>query len=50
MSRERADDNLLSLSDEDLLKSIGGIKNGYFTKGSLLLVGKPEAIERLILT
>lgn len=48
MSRERADHNLLALSDEDLLKSIGGIKNGYFTIGTLLLVGKPDAIERLI--
>ncbi|WP_338778632.1 RNA-binding domain-containing protein [Metabacillus sp. FJAT-52054] len=48
MSRERADHNLLSLSDEDLLTSIGALKEGFFTKGALLLTGKPESIERII--
>lgn len=48
MSRERVDEHLLSLSDEDLLRSIGALKDNYFTKGSLLLVGKPEAISKFI--
>jgi ATP-dependent DNA helicase RecG len=48
MSRERVDESLLTLSDEDLLRSIGALKENYFTKGSLLLVGKPEAISKFI--
>ncbi|SFE75278.1 ATP-dependent DNA helicase RecG [Alteribacillus iranensis] len=48
MSRERVDETLLSLSDEDLLRSIGALKDRYLTKGSLLLVGKPEAISKFI--
>lgn len=48
MSRERVDETLLTLSDEDLLRSIGALKENYFTKGSLLLVGKPEAISKFI--
>jgi ATP-dependent DNA helicase RecG len=49
MSRERVDGGLLSLSDEDLLRSIGALKDNYLTKGSLLLIGKPEAISKFIL-
>ncbi len=48
MSKERLDNPLLSLSDEDLLTSIGALRQGYFTKGALLLVGKPDKISRLI--
>ncbi|WP_407271896.1 RNA-binding domain-containing protein [Radiobacillus sp. PE A8.2] len=48
MSRERVDESLLTLSDEDLLRSIGALKGDFFTKGSLLLVGKPEAISKFI--
>lgn len=48
MSRERVDENLLSLSDGDLLRSIGALKDNFLTKGSLLLVGKPEAISKFI--
>ena len=48
MTRERVDENLLSLSDEDLLRSIGALKDNFLTKGSLLLVGKPEAISKFI--
>ncbi|MFA9559923.1 RNA-binding domain-containing protein [Evansella sp. AB-rgal1] len=48
MNRERVDETLISLSDEDLLRAIGGLKDKYLTKGALLLVGKPEAISRII--
>ncbi|MEN1966619.1 RNA-binding domain-containing protein [Lentibacillus sp. N15] len=48
MSKERADESLLTLTDEDLLRSIGALKDNFLTKGSLLLVGKPEAISRFI--
>lgn len=48
MSKERVDENLLSLTDEDLLRSIGALKDNYLTKGSLLLVGKPESISKYI--
>ncbi|MED4015772.1 RNA-binding domain-containing protein [Sutcliffiella cohnii] len=48
MSRERVDQTLLSLSDKDLLESIGALKDGYLTKGALLLVGKPDAISRIL--
>jgi ATP-dependent DNA helicase RecG len=48
MSRERVDESLLTLSDEDLLKSIGALKENYLTKGSLLLVGEPKAISKFI--
>ncbi|GAE26598.1 hypothetical protein JCM9140_2680 [Halalkalibacter wakoensis JCM 9140] len=48
MSRERVDESLLTLSDEDLLRSIGALKENFLTKGALLLVGKPEAILKYI--
>ena len=48
MSKERIDHPLLSLNDEDLLTSIGALKQGYLTKGALLLVGKPNDIARII--
>jgi ATP-dependent DNA helicase RecG len=48
MAAERADEALNALNDEDLLRSIGALKNNYLTKGALLLVGKPDAIARNI--
>lgn len=48
MAVEHAPDTLMELNDEDLLKSIGAIKDNNITKGGLLLVGKSDAIERLI--
>ncbi len=48
MSRERVDETLISLSDEELLTAIGGLKGQHLTKGALLLVGKPEAIAKVI--
>lgn len=48
MSRERVDETLISLSDEELLTAIGGLKGQHLTKGALLLVGKPEAIAKII--
>lgn len=48
MIKERVDDDLVKLSDEELLHSIGALKNGFLTKGALLLVGKPESIAQYI--
>lgn len=48
MKREKADISLLEMPDEDLLNSIGALKDGYLTKGAILLVGKPEVINRII--
>lgn len=48
MSAERAPETLKELSDEDLLVSIGALKGNNLTKGAILLVGKPEAIMRLV--
>jgi ATP-dependent DNA helicase RecG len=48
MTRERVDETLLTLSDEDLLRSIGALKGDYLTRGSLLLVGKSEVISKYI--
>lgn len=43
---ENAATDLLKQSDDDLLASLGLIKNGRHTRAGLLLVGKPEAISR----
>lgn len=48
MQKERADISLLEMSDEDLLSSIGALKNGYLTKGAILLTAKPEVISRIV--
>lgn len=48
MAKDNLSNPLLALNDEDLLVSIGALKNGYFTKGALLLVGTPAAITRVI--
>lgn len=48
MSDNNAPVELRELSDDDLLRSIGAIKEGYLTKGGLLIVGKSEAIEKFI--
>ncbi|WP_412518794.1 RNA-binding domain-containing protein [Staphylococcus simulans] len=48
MTKEQVDNELLMLSDEQLLTAIGGLKNGYMTKGALLLTGKPQAIEKYV--
>ena len=46
MAAQSAPDELLSLSDRDLLRSIGLIsEKGYLRSAGLLLVGKPERIE-----
>ncbi|ONG60177.1 transcriptional regulator, partial [Bacillus cereus] len=45
---QRASETLQNMSDEDLLVSVGALKNGYLTNGALLLVGKPEAIKRIL--
>ncbi|WP_342547942.1 ATP-binding protein [Paenibacillus sp. FSL P2-0089] len=48
MSAERAPDGLKDLNDEDLLSSIGALKGNHLTKGAILLVGRPDAIARLV--
>lgn len=48
MSAERGASTLNEMNDEDLLSSIGALKNNYLTKGAVLLVGKPDAIARII--
>lgn len=48
MQKERVDESLSSLSDEELLSSIGALKNGYLTKGSILLIAKSDVIARII--
>lgn len=48
MSAERGSEIFNNMNDEDLLTSIGALKNNFLTKGGLLLVGKPDAISRVI--
>lgn len=48
MSQEHAPDTLVSMSDEDLLKSIGALKDGKLTIGGLLVVGNNGAIEKYV--
>lgn len=48
METERAPEELKKMSDEDLLRSIGALKNNKLTKGALLLVGKEDYIEKYI--
>jgi len=43
-SRERAPRELLELSDEELLRSLGCLKDQQITRAGLLLCGKSEAI------
>lgn len=48
MKGENAPNALNSKSDEDLLSSIGAIRDGKFTIGGLLIVGKTEALEKYV--
>lgn len=48
MSQEHAPDTLVSMSDEDLLKSIGALKDGKLTIGGLLVVGNNDAIAKYV--
>ena len=48
MKEEKAHESLLSMSDEDLLRSIGILKKDKLTVGGLLLIGTDEAIEKHI--
>jgi len=48
MLEEHAPDTLIKMSDEDLLKSIGALKNGQLTYGGLLIVGNSEALANYI--
>lgn len=48
MEKERASDELKLMSDEDLLNSIGALKDNRLTKGAVLLVGKEKYIQKYI--
>lgn len=48
MAKDNMNNPLLELADEDILVSLGALKDKYLTKGALLLVGKPTAIARII--
>ncbi|MDK2563284.1 ATP-binding protein [Romboutsia sedimentorum] len=48
MEKERAADELKAMSDEDLLNSIGALRENKLTKGALLLVGKEQSIQKYI--
>lgn len=48
MAEEHAPDILIRMSDEDLLESIGALKEGRLTFGGLLLVGSSEALAKYI--
>jgi ATP-dependent DNA helicase RecG len=43
-SQEKAPRDLMALSDEELLSSLGCLRNGSLTRAGVLLCGKPEAI------
>lgn len=46
--KERAPDDLLRLSDEDLLSTLGLIKQGRLTRAALLLAGTESAIRQYV--
>jgi ATP-dependent DNA helicase RecG len=48
MSEEHAPDTLLKMSNEDLLKSIGALKDGKLSFGGLLIVGNTLALSKYI--
>lgn len=48
MRSENAPDMLRNLTDEDLLRSIGALKDGKLTFGGLMIVGNNEALEKYI--
>lgn len=48
MAEEHAPDTLLKMSNEDLLKSIGALKDGKLTFGGLLIVGNTQALSKYI--
>ncbi|KAB3530300.1 transcriptional regulator [Alkaliphilus pronyensis] len=48
MAEEHAPDTLLKMSNEDLLRSIGALKDGKLTFGGLLIVGNSEALSKYI--
>lgn len=48
MEEERAPDTLCSMNDEDLLVSIGALKDGKLTIGGILIVGNDKAIAKYV--
>lgn len=48
MAEEHAPDTLLKMSNEDLLRSIGALKDGKLTFGGLLILGNTEALSKYI--
>jgi len=47
MAEEHAPDTLIKMSDEDLLKSIGALKDGKLTFGGLLIVGNTQHFQNI---
>jgi ATP-dependent DNA helicase RecG len=45
--RERAPDDLLRLSDRDLLAAVGLVRNGHLLRAGLLLAGSTEALREV---
>jgi len=48
MAEEHAPDTLLKMSDEDLLKSIGALKDGKLSIGGLLILGNSDALAKYV--
>lgn len=48
MEKERATEELKQMNDEDLLMSIGALRDNKITRGALLLVGKEQYIQKYI--
>lgn len=45
MINEKAPEDLKQMSDQDLLQSIGALKEGKLTIAGLLMVGKNEPVQ-----
>ena len=48
MAREAAPDDLRLMSDQDLLQSIGALRDGRLTIAGLLMAGRPQLIEQYV--
>ena len=46
MAEESAPQELLNMSDEDLLQAIGALREGKLTVAGLLMTGKPGPLQR----
>jgi len=46
--KEKAPDDLLRLTDRELLETLGLVKNGTLTKAGLLIAGKEEVLQNIL--